>query len=94
MNKVEGCLSKFVYGVRTLDKTVPVRDAFPRLGEGKRLRGDRGTVVQICGYVCLGEYGCIYACVYVGGKLRMCVHLSVCVYVCVCLRVCVCVSMC
>ena len=47
MNKIKGCLSKFVYGVRTLDKTVPVRDAFP-IGEGKRLRGDRGTVVQIC----------------------------------------------
>ena len=54
MNKIKGCLSKFVYGVRTLDKTVPVRDAFP-IGEGKRLRGDRDTVLQICGYVCLGE---------------------------------------
>ena len=51
MNKVEGCLSKFVYGVRTLDKTVPVRDAFP-IGEGKRLRGDRGTVC--CGWVGVG----------------------------------------
>ena len=49
------------------------------------------TEALLCKYVCLGEYECIYACVYVGGILRMCVNLSVCVCVCVCVSVCTCV---